>query len=83
MCLLYTRIRNMHTHRKVIPLLIYLLLGNTDEAIMNDSTEEMSKRLNFISPSCHLLLFQGFLNAVFERLKQFLECCEYSSLSLS
>lgn len=21
--------------------------------------------------------FQGFLNAVFERLKQFLECCEY------
>uniref|UniRef100_A0A671TIN7 Importin-11 n=1 Tax=Sparus aurata TaxID=8175 RepID=A0A671TIN7_SPAAU len=31
-------------------------------------------RLNFISPSRHLLLFQGFLNAVFERLKQFLEC---------
>lgn len=46
------------THPKVIPLLRYLLLGNTDEAIMNDSTAEMSKRLHFISPSLHLLLFR-------------------------
>lgn len=51
----------MHTQLadpKVIPLLIYLLLGNTDEAIMSDSAAEMSSRLNFISPSLHLFLFR-------------------------
>uniref|UniRef100_A0A8C3G427 Importin-11 n=1 Tax=Cyclopterus lumpus TaxID=8103 RepID=A0A8C3G427_CYCLU len=41
-----------------------------------------SNILNLISLSSSLP-FQGFLNAVFERLKQFLECCEYLSLFLS
>lgn len=71
---------HIHTHTKVILLLIYLLLSNTDEAITSDSTAEMSKRLNYLTLSSSLS-FQGFLNAVFERLKQFLECCEYLSLS--
>lgn len=39
-------------------------------------TLEIAKRLKFISLSSSGD-FQGFLNAVFERLKQFLECCEY------
>uniref|UniRef100_A0A8C6WQL3 Importin-11 n=1 Tax=Neogobius melanostomus TaxID=47308 RepID=A0A8C6WQL3_9GOBI len=49
-----------------------------DEAAALSSLERTLlslKGLIKISHSCPL--FQGFLNAVFERLKQFLECCEY------
>lgn len=63
-----------------IIVLINLLLCSIDEAVTNflRLTLEMAKRLTLISltPSSSLH-FQGFLNAVFERLKQFLECCEY------
>lgn len=73
------RIKATNYFKEIFNFLITCLLGNTDEAIKNVLTAEMSKRLNFISP----YPFQGFLNAVFERLKQFLECCEYLCLSPS
>uniref|UniRef100_A0A8D3BQK1 Importin-11 n=1 Tax=Scophthalmus maximus TaxID=52904 RepID=A0A8D3BQK1_SCOMX len=56
-----------------------------EEAAALSSLERTLLSLKDLTLSCPLFLssFQGFLNAVFERLKQFLECCEYLSLSLS